>query len=131
MSRSIKELSQTKLALIMVASLALIWLLQPTVSAWLDQDETGSTAPKVELIPNQTPSTLNGSPTVPAFMPGEDPFKAHIEKNGLSPTPLVKPLASTPSQSTSANPMGVDPFKAFLEQQKQQSKDAGVSPFGK
>ena len=131
MSRSMKELSQTKLALFMVASLALIWLLQPTVSAWLDQDETGPTAPKIELNSNQTPSTLNGSPTVPAFTPGVDPFKAHIEKNGLSPTPLVKPLASTPSQSTSANPTGADPFKAFLEQQKQQSKDAGVSPFGK
>jgi hypothetical protein len=126
-----KELSQTKLALVMVASLALIWLLQPNVSAWLDQAKTGPTAPKVELNPNQTPSTLNGSPTVPAFIPGVDPFKAHIERNGLSPTALIKPLASTPSQSTSANTTGADPFKAFLEQQKQQSKDAGVSPFGK
>jgi hypothetical protein len=26
---------------------------------------------------------------------------------------------------------GSDPFKAFLEEQKKQTKDAGISPFGK
>jgi len=131
MIRSMKELSQTKLALIMVAALALIWLLQPTVSAWLGPDETGPTAPKVELNPNQTLFTPNGSPTYPALMPGEDPFKAHLEKNGASPTPIAKPSTGTPGPSTSANPAGADPFKAFLEQQKQLGKEVGVSPFGK
>ena len=126
-----KELSHTKLALIMVAALALIWLLQPTVSAWLGPDENGHTASKLELNANQTPTTLNGSPTVPALMPGVDPFKAHLEKNGASPTPLAKPSTGMPSQSTSANPTGADPFKAFLEQQKQLGKEVGVSPFGK
>jgi len=126
-----KELSQTKLALIMVTALALIWLLQPTVSAWFDQDKSGPTAPKVELNSNQSASTLNGSLTVPAHMPGADPFKAHLEKNGASPTPLTKPSTVTPSHLTSANPTGADPFKAFIEQQKQLGKEVGVSPFGK
>jgi hypothetical protein len=130
MRRSTTELSHTQLALIMVASLAIVWLLQPTVSAWLGEDETGPTAPKVESNPNQTPSTLNGSTTYPALMPGEDPFKAHLEKNGASPTPLAKPSASMPNQSTSTNSTGSDPFKAFVDQQKQLSKEVGVSPFG-
>jgi type III secretory pathway component EscR len=33
--------------------------------------------------------------------------------------------------ANSANQSGADPFKAFLDKQKQQSKEAGVSPFGK
>jgi len=131
MRRSTTELSHAKLALIMVASLALIWLLQPTVSAWLGEDETGPTALKVKANPNPTASTLNASPTNPALMPGSDPFKAHLEKNGPSPTPLATPSASIPNQSTSANSTGSDPFKAFLVQQKQLSKEVGVSPFGK
>lgn len=126
-----KELSQTKLALIMVTVLALIWLLQPTVSAWLGPEETGPTVPKVELNSNPPVSTPNGSPTYPALMPGEDPFKAHLEKNGASPAPLAKPSAGMPGPSTTANPKGADPFKAFLEQQKQLGKEVGVSPFGK
>jgi len=31
----------------------------------------------------------------------------------------------------SANQAAADPFKAFLEKQKQDSKAAGISPFGK
>jgi hypothetical protein len=30
-----------------------------------------------------------------------------------------------------SNATGTDPFKAFIELQNKQSKDAGVSPFGK
>jgi hypothetical protein len=123
-----KQFSQGKLALIMVVALGLIWLLQPTISGWLGETKTTPAAPQIESNPNLTESKSIDSPTAPAPTPGVDLFKAHIEKNGLPPTPLVKPLASTPSQSTSANPTGVDPFKAFLEQQ---SKDVGVSPFGK
>jgi len=64
-------------------------------------------------------------------MPGADPFKAHLEKNGASPAPLAKPSTATQSNSTSPHPAGADPFKAFLEQQKQLGKEVGVSPFGK
>jgi hypothetical protein len=131
MSRTAKERSPIKLALIMVAALAVIGLLQPTVSAWLYKGENGPTAPKVELNPNQTPSKMNGSATNPALMPGADPFKAHLEKNGASPAPLAKPSTATQSNSTSPHPAGADPFKAFLEQQKQLGKEVGVSPFGK
>jgi len=77
---------------------------------------------------------------VPALKPGADPFKAHIEKNGLAPN--FSPVQSSNSQNNAAsasnslntnaaNQAGADPFKAFLEKQKQQSKDAGISPFGK
>ena len=131
MSDSTKQFSPSKLALIMVAALALVWLLQPTLSEWLANEKNEAAAPKIELIPNQAESPVNGSPTVPALMPGADPFKAHIEKNGVSPTPLANPAASTPNNSTSLKPLGADPFKAFLEQQKQLGKDVGVSPFGK
>ena len=37
--------------------------------------------------------------------------------------------ANTPV--TNQIPMGIDPFKEFLEKQKQNSKDQVVSPFGK
>jgi hypothetical protein len=126
-----KQLSQGKLALIMVVALGLIWLLQPTFSSWLGETKNTPAARQIESNPNLTESGSNASPTFPALMPGVDPFKAHIEKNGLLPTPFANPSASTPSNSTSVKPTGTDPFKAFLEQQKQQNKDAGVSPFGK
>lgn len=131
MGHRTKQFPPSKLAVFMVAALALVWLLQPTLSEWLGKEKNGPAAPKIELDPNQGESTVNGSPTVPALMPGADPFKAHLEKNGVSPTPIANPSRNPQSNSTSANSTGTDPFKAFLEQQKQQSKDAGVSPFGK
>jgi hypothetical protein len=128
MSRNTKQFSQSKRALIMVAALALIWLLQPTLSEWLGKEKNPPGVPTIELNPNLPESTLNPSPTVPALMPGVDPFKAHLEKNGASPASLANSSRSPQSNSTSANSLTPDPFKAFLEQQK---KDAGVSPFGK
>jgi hypothetical protein len=126
-----KQFSQGNLALIMVVALGLIWLLQPTFSGWLGETKTTPAAPQIESNPNRTESKSNASPKASAPTPGVDPFKAHIEKNGLSPVPLANPSASTPSSSTGVKPVGADPFKAFLEQQKQQNKDAGISPFGK
>jgi hypothetical protein len=64
-------------------------------------------------------------------MPGVDPFKAHLEKQGASPAPLANPSRNPPNNVSGTNPPGADPFKAFLEQQKRQEKDAGVSPFRK
>lgn len=131
MSRNTKQSSEIKLALIMVAALALIWLVQPTVSEWLDKEKNAPAVPKTQLNSSLPESTPNVSPTVPALMPGVDPFKAHLETQGVSPTPLANPSRSPPSNVASTNSLGADPFKAFLEQQKQQDKDAGVSPFRK
>jgi len=131
MSRNTKQSSQIKLALIMVAALALIWLVQPTVSEWLGKEKSTPAVPKNTLNSSLPESTPNVSPTVPALTPGVDPFKAHLEKQAASPAALANPSRSPPSNVASTNSPGADPFKAFLEQQKQQEKDAGVSPFKK
>jgi hypothetical protein len=131
MSRNTKQSSQLKLALIMVAVLALIWLVQPTVSEWLGKEKSTPALPKTQSSSSLPESTPNVSPTVPALMPGVDPFKAHLEKQGASPVPLANPTRNPPNNVSGTNPPGADPFKAFLEQQKQQEKDAGVSPFKK
>mgnify|MGYP000011606525 CR=1 FL=1 len=140
MSLNIKHSGNAKLALIMAIALFLIWLVQPTLSEWLGKDKNAAVRPTPELSQTTIESTQTATPTVPASMPGADPFKAHIEKNGLAPAPVTNSASN--SQNTSAgfmnspagNPVtqpGADPFKAFLDKQKQQSKDAGVSPFGK
>ena len=140
MSLPIKNSGNAKLALIMAAALFLIWLVQPTISKWLGPGQNSEPIQKTEQ--NQNPTELNQTavPTVPALTPGADPFKAHIVKNGLAPN--LAPVQSSNSQNNAAsasnslntnaaNQASADPFKAFLEKQKQQSKDAGISPFGK
>ena len=136
----LKNSSNAKLALFMVAALFLIWLVQPRLSQWTGPDQNAAALPKADVNQKQAESKQTATPTVPALMPGVDPFKAHIEKNGLAPAPVTNSASN--SQNTSAGFMnspvgnlvtqpGADPFKAFLDKQKQQSKDAGVSPFGK
>lgn len=140
MSLHIKNSGNVKLALIMAAALFLIWLVQPTISKWLGQGQNSVPIQKTEQNPNLTEPNQVATPTVPVLMPGADPFKAHIEKNGLAPN--LAPVQSSNSQNNAAsannslninaaNQAGADPFKAFLEKQKQQSKDVGISPFGK
>ena len=140
MSLNIKNSGNVKLALIMAAALFLIWLVQPTISKWLGPGQNSEPIQKTEQNPNLTEPNQVATPTVPVLMPGADPFKAHIEKNGLAPN--LAPVQSSNSQNNAAsannslntnaaNQAGADPFKAFLEKQKQQSKDAGISPFGK
>jgi hypothetical protein len=140
MSLHIKNSGNAQLALVMVAALFLIWLVQPTVSEWLGQGQNSEPIQKTEQNPNPAESNQAATPTVPALMPGADPFKAHIEKNGFAPN--LAPVQSSNSQNNAAsannslntnaaNQAGADPFKAFLEKQKQQLKDAGISPFGK
>ncbi len=140
MSLNIKHSGNAKLALIMAIALFLIWLVQPTLSEWLGKDKNGAVLPTPEVTQTTIESTQTATPTVPASMPGADPFKAHIEKNGLAPSPSPNPAVTFPSnaarennalRTNSANQTGTDPFKAFLEKQKQESKDAGISPFGK
>ena len=140
MSLHIKNSGNVKLALIMAAALFLIWLVQPTISKWLGPGQNSEPIQKTEQNPNLTEPNQVATPTVPVLMPGADPFKAHIEKNGLAPN--LAPVQSSNSQNNAAsannslntnaaNQAGADPFKAFLEKQKQHSKDAGISPFGK
>jgi len=140
MSLNIKHSGNAKLALIMAIALFLIWLVQPTLSEWLVKDKNAAVRPTPELSQTTIESTQTATPTVPASMPGADPFKAHIEKNGLAPSPSPNPAVTFPNNATrennalrtnSVNQTGADPFKAFLEKQKQESKDAGISPFGK
>ena len=130
-----KNSSNAKLALLMAAALFLVWLVQPTISERLGNvKNTGSVRPtEVKLSPTESQQTQ--VPTVPAAMPGADPFKAHIEKNGLAPGAgnAASPNAANNNAANNSvsHQAGADPFKAFLEKQKQDSKAAGISPFGK
>ena len=130
-----KNSVNAKLALLMAAALFLVWLVQPTISERLGNvKNTGSVPPtEVKLSPTESPQTQ--VPTVPAAMPGTDPFKAHIEKNGLAPSAgnAASPNAANHNAANNSvtHQAGADPFKAFLEKQKQDSKAAGISPFGK
>lgn len=121
---------KAKLALTMAGILLFIGLLQPTLSEWFGKDKNSTAVQPAQAKQNPTELTQTSTPTVPALMPGADPFKAHIEKNGFAPSSAASPASNVPNPNT-ANPAGADPFKAFLEKQKQASKDAGVSPFGK
>jgi len=135
MSFNMKNSGNAKLALLMAAALFLVWLVQPTISERLGNvKNTGSVPPtEVKLSPTESPQTQ--VPTVPVAMPGADPFKAHIEKNGLAPSAgnAASPNAANNNAANNSftHQAGADPFKAFLEKQKQDSKAAGISPFGK
>jgi len=115
---------KAKLALTMAGALFLIWLVQPTVTEWLGKDKSADAVSPKAVNLNSPEVSQTPTPTAPSAVPGADPFKAHIEKNGLAPIPAAP-------NTTVVNAAGADPFKAFLEKQKQASKDAGVSPFGK
>ena len=130
-----KNSSNAKLALLMAAALFLVWLVQPTISERLGNVKNTGSVPPTEVKLSPTESQQTQVPTVPAAMPGADPFKAHIEKNGLAPSSGNATSATAASNNTAnnsaAHQAGADPFKAFLEKQKQDSKAAGISPFGK
>ena len=125
MSFNMKNSSNAKLALLMAAALFLVWLVQPTISERLGNVKNTGSVPPTEVKLSPTESQQTQVPTVPAAMPGADPFKAHIEKNGLAPG------AGNAASPNAAHQAGADPFKAFLEKPKQDSKAAGISPFGK
>ena len=130
MQQHTKQLSQRKLAMAMVAALALIWFLQPSVSQWLGNSPNPSSSPNAAVKPQQPPPAMpDGSATATPFTPGTDPFKAHLDKNGPGLTPLASPGAQ--SNATSQGSVGTDPFKAFLDKEKQMGQGVGISPFGK
>ena len=140
MSFNMKNSSNAKLALLMAAALFLVWLVQPTISERLGNVKNTGSVPPTEVKLSPTESQQTQVPTVPAAMPGADPFKAHIEKNGLAPGAgnAASPNAANhnaanhnAANNNAAHQAGADPFKAFLEKQKQDSKAAGISPFGK
>ena len=135
MSLNMKNSGNAKLALLMAAALFLIWLVQPTISERLGNVKNTGSVPPTEVKLSPTESQQTQVPTVPAAMPGADPFKAHIEKNGLAPGAgnAASPNAANNNAANNSvtHQAGADPFKAFLEKQKQDSKAAGISPFGK
>ncbi len=130
-----KNSSNAKLALLMAAALFLVWLVQPTISERLGNVKNTGSVPPTEVKLSPTESQQTQVSTVPAAMPGADPFKAHIEKNGLAPSAgnTASPNAANNNavNNSVTHQAGADPFKAFLEKQKQDSKAAGISPFGK
>ena len=113
----------------------LVWLVQPTISELLGNVKNTGSVPPTEVKLSPAESTPTQVPTIPASMPGADPFKAHIEKNGLAPGAgnAASPNAANNNAANNSvtHQAGADPFKAFLEKQKQDSKAAGISPFGK
>jgi hypothetical protein len=126
----------TKLTLAMVVALAFIYAVQPYISEFIGSEK--KTVPEQKSEPN---ATLPAAPQiettpVPSLVPSTDPFKAHIEKNGTSGNKAsasapLKPSTNPTLPSGNTVSSGTDPFKAFLDEQKKQSKEAGVSPFGK
>lgn len=130
MSFNLKNDGNAKLALIMVTALFLVWLVQPTISEWFGKDNHAASVPQAQDKLAPTESAQSPMTTVPALIPGADPFKAHIEKNGLAPSSNNSASANSVSNNA-PHQAGADPFKAFLEKQKQDSKAAGISPFGK
>lgn len=107
-----------KLALTMAGILFLLWLTQPYISKWTDSSKT-QPGP-VSSQPTQLP--VGAMPTDNSV---DDPFKEHIQQNGLSNK------APSTTELGSSSTAGADPFKAHLETQKKQAQTSGVSPFGK
>jgi hypothetical protein len=109
-----------KLALSMAGILFVLWVAQPYISNWTDSTKTISDAESSQSATATNPlgvlSTENGV---------ADPFKEHIQQNGLS-----NKLGSASELGSPAS-AEVDPFKAQLEIQKKQGQTSSISPFGK
>ena len=91
--------------------------------------DSSTTEVKFNPESQQTSQPAKTKPTteVPQTPTVEDPFKKFLyQKAGSS---------NTDTKSDNAQPLpvqpGKDPFKEFLDKQKQNSKDQVISPFGK
>ncbi len=116
--------SQKKTVVAMASILCVLWLSQAYISEWLSKVDTVGTGKELEQPAPD--NTHNAAPLVPISNTNPmDPFKEFVSQQASSSKP---PLADTPS-STGGTP--ADPFKAYLENQKQQLEAARVSPFGK
>lgn len=104
------------LATVAVASAVLIYTSFETKSSGTSPTATSS------LAPPPTP-TSDVSPNVPSAQL-ENPFQKSLDEQRL---PQSKPTEAHPSKY----PPGHDPFKAFLDSQKQQLDKARTSPFEK
>ncbi len=115
---------QKKTVLVMVGVLSVLWLAQNYFPEWLGQVSTAASSkelkqPAPDISHGATPPLQSSQPI------GIDPFKDFMAQQANSSNP---PLADTPA-SSDGKP--VDPFKAYLENQKLQLEAARVSPFGK
>jgi hypothetical protein len=115
---------QKKTVLAMVGVLCVLWFAQTYISEWLGQLSSAGTGkefkqPAPEISHDATPPAPSSQSHV------VDPFREFMAQQANSSKPQ---LTDTPL-STDGKP--VDPFKAHLENQKQQLEAAGVSPFGK
>ena len=88
------------------------------------ENKSTSTSPTAtsSLVPSPTP-TSDVSPNVPSTQQ-ENPFKKRLDEQRLNPG---KPTEAPPSKY----PPGHDPFKAFVDSQRQQTEKARTSPFEK
>lgn len=113
-----------KLALTMAGILFVLWFMQPYISKWTGSNKTVPVPMPMQMPHSSTPA---GNPAValPANNNAADPFRDHIQQNGLS-----NKVGSAPNLGSAAS-AGVDPFKAHLENQKKQAPTSGISPFGK
>jgi hypothetical protein len=110
--------NKKKLALSMAGILFLLWLTQPYISKRTDSTETLSGAESIKPVAN----SVSSPPTEKGVA---DPFREHIQQNGLSNKGSSAPELGAPAAT------GADPFKLFLENQKKQAQTSGISPFGK
>ena len=100
------------LALIAVVAISLIWLLNSNLTAQKSKDATIST----------TESKKSNKAAQEAV---------NITVKEQQQPDAQKTTTNANTSVTNQIPIGIDPFKEFLEKQKQNSKDQVVSPFGK
>lgn len=87
-----------------------------------NKSTSGSPIAASSLVPSPTPRS-DVAPVVPSAQQ-ENLFQKRLDEQRMHPS---KPTES----STSKYPPGHDPFKAFVNTQKQQMEKAYVSPFEK
>lgn len=115
---------QKKTVLAMVGVLCVLWFAQTYIAEWLSQKSTAGAGKEFKQPSLDT--SHDATPPVPSFQPhAADPFKEFMAQQANSSKP---PLTDIPV-SNEGKP--ADPFKAYLENQKQQLEAARVSPFGK
>lgn len=74
--------------------------------------------------PISAPTAVPSKAAHDGSSPTDNQFQLRLDEKRLNPNKPLEP-------STSQYPPGHDPFKAFMDAQKQQMEKAGVSPFEK
>ena len=104
------------IAAVAVASAALIY-------ANFENKSTGTSPTATSSLVSPSTPTSDVSTNVPTAQQ-ENPFQKRLDEQRLNPG---KPTEASPSKY----PPGHDPFKAFVDAQKQQMEKARTSPFEK